>query len=235
MRREDWLWLSVKLAGVWLIVIAVGVMADPGWSWFDYGRYDTSGRDQLLRVLVPLAAGLCLLLIDFSAWLPVTPPRREPEHVGEPETGQQEVATQEVGAQQPDEQQDAPSAPPRAPLDRADWLWLGLKLIGAFWAVQMVIVASQMVMFQLDRVPWYGFLMLATGLAVPLWLLFGDTVWRLALGSLERSDARQPSRRRRPIGIWSYIGVVLLFLALLGLPILLLWWSSQSGAGTLVA
>jgi len=153
MRREDWLWLLIKAAGLWLIVGAVEVMQSEAWSWFDHGQEPTAGREQLLRVAVPMAAGLVLMLVDFAKWLPV-------ESSG-----------------------DAPESRPIMALDRADWLWVGLKIVGAYSAMMVVLFVGQLLSFARDfsSIRWPEVLWPGCSLVIALWLLFGDKVWRVAV------------------------------------------------------
>lgn len=215
MRREDWLWLVLKAAGLWLVVTAIEVMSLASWSWFDYGESDTAGREQLLRVAVPLAAGLGLLLIDFARWLPLVPPEAAPQS--------ERVST----------------------MPRSDWVWVGLKVVGAYYGMMMVVYAGQIVTLVSGGVSEWGLRMIgpAVCLALSLWLLLGDRVWRVATRDSVTGDSvtgdsltgesvtgesvtRDPGRKLRQAR--DVFIVVMVFVALGSLPILLLWWVDWS-------
>ena len=198
MRREDWLWLVLKVAGLWLVVTAVEVMSLDKWSWFDYGEGATAGREQLLRVAVPLAAGLCLLLVDFARWLPVVP-----------------AAPAESAAQ---------SARVSTML-RGDWLWLGLKIVGAYYAMLMIVYLGQIVFHISGGWSEWGFAVIgpAMSLALALWLLFGERVWRVAARESVTQSPAPKLRRVREIFF-----VVMVFAVLGTMPILLLLWLAES-------
>lgn len=220
MRREDWLWLVIKAAGVWLVVTAVEVMRDVHWSWFSYGEHDVEGKEQLLRVLVPLAAGLLLLFVDFSRWLPVAPAAGEAHAPDRPAT--------ELTAPQR-------TSPQHTGWTREDVLWVGFKVVGAAYLPWAVWMTFSMALYGVREV--FGWTYLVAGvpmLGIALWLLFGERLWRIAAvcpRGAQTTDADAEPRRRRRSYVAELVPVLLLLLLLIALPVLFLWWIASGKNG----
>ncbi|MCB9886273.1 MAG: hypothetical protein H6838_12330 [Planctomycetes bacterium] len=58
MNRTDWLWLTIKAAGIYLILVGIEQLSGPAES-----------NGQRLGALLPLAIGLFVLFADPSRWL----------------------------------------------------------------------------------------------------------------------------------------------------------------------
>ena len=200
MRREDWLWLLLKAAGLWLIVTAVETASMENWFTDRMTESYAAGREQLLRMAIPLASGLCLLMVDFKRWLPVVPA------------------------------ESSPNSEQASSMTRSDWLWVGIKIVGAYYAMLMVFYFGQFFSMTGGRVSSWVVAMAGpvVGLGLALWLLMGDTVWRVA----SREPAARGVDAARPSRAGSHmrdVCVVCLVFAVLGaIPIVLVWWVGSS-------
>src|SRR5689334_16242473 len=109
MRREDWLWLAIKVAGVWLLL--EGVRALPGLAtvWMlHHGDEDTSPAKPFLDAVIPIAIGAATLAMQLGRLAPTSPAA------------------------------EVPSELPGSNLRREDWLWVGMKLVGLWFLLQWI-------------------------------------------------------------------------------------------------
>ena len=161
MTRDDVRFLIEKAAAFYLIVYGIEWLPELLDAWMSMGHEDTSKRAETLRTIVPLAAGVLLML------------RRTP-----PDT-----------AASP-----APSTPaPASPLRRGDWLWIGLKLLGAgavlYGASNLLLAVAWLLSMKGSAgggTIVFGQLGWIVGGA---WLFFSDQLWRLACREQEGGDA----------------------------------------------
>ncbi len=171
MRREDWLWLLLKGAGVYLVVVGIEGVPELLLAIHEGpGSEDTTRLGPFLRVAVPIAGGTLLLLHRFAA-------TRTP---AEP------VAT--------------PTATIGAPaLSRGDWLWVGFKLLGVY-AVLLGLLQLPFLLVSADRFTpgvVLGVAHSAVSLGLGVWLVLGTRAWRWACrGEPTRREPRgsEPAR-----------------------------------------
>src|SRR5262245_18137153 len=152
MTRDDLSFLIEKGAGMVFLVIGLDWLPDLIDVWFaGIGSEDPKPREAAIRTLVPLAAGVFLLM------------RRKPAEVA------------------------AAAAPPPSAMTRADWLWVGCKLLGA---VAMLYGAGNFVLhvaWATSAAPEFPVGAMAGSIAYSAihviggaWLFFGTRAWRFA-------------------------------------------------------
>lgn len=180
MKREDWFWLLIKAAGLWLIVGAFEAMAEDGFSWVRDSRFgDRTGTEILGRLVLQLGGGAVLLFGDFSK---AASGGRSPANLAAEAKAEAEV--------------------PQRGVSRDDCLWVGLKLVGAYFViVEVTSMIHTLAWFATGDSPpwavigppWEVLVSGVVGLAIALWFLLGEGAFRLACGS--RRIPRQLPRR----------------------------------------
>lgn len=158
MKREDWLWLAIKVAGIYLMVCGVDHVPDLLLAiQKSPGLEEPTRLGPFLKAAVPLAIGLFLLLQGHKI---ITTLEAAPNAASTPE----------------------PVAPATF-LRREDWLWVGMKLMGAWFACLCLLQTPWLTMQSHDG---FGLgeaiflLSLSAAMAISLWLLFGSQLWRWA-------------------------------------------------------
>lgn len=166
MQRDDWLWLAIKVAALYLLVSAaesfaggVGALVDSGWR-------GGSASDFLASGATSAVAGV-LLLFCGPRWL-----------------GVREGSAADGMA---DANGSAASRP-----SRQDWLWLGCKGLGLWLVASVVGTYLGLLRFPEAARSVFVFVSLLATAVVGCWLLLSDTVPRLAGGRTEPSRGRAP-------------------------------------------
>ena len=159
MMRDDLSFLLEKAAALVLLVIGLDWLPQLIDVWIGgVGPEDPAPRYVALRTFVPLAAGAFLLM------------RRKP------------------ASSPPPLPASMPPTPTAAAIGRADWLWIGCKIVGAvamLYGVSNLILSVAWLCGGLDVYPARAVAVghiasQAVYAAGGAWLLFGERIWRFA-------------------------------------------------------
>mgnify|MGYP003663573840 FL=1 len=158
MNKQDYYWLAIRIAGLYLIVDGV--------RWLPTAIAE-GGLCNQLDVGVPIVAGALMLGIRVGGTTPA--PKQDSAHKESGTVAQNEAAEQSEAV-----------VKLHAGMTIDDWFWMACKVIGLWFAVQFVILLPMVVFMVLDTPSaWMRNIGQVVGLVVSFWLVLSDRLPRM--------------------------------------------------------